>query len=80
MPKGKLLTGDEKGKIKEYKKLELSNRHISRIIGRSLNCIDNFVREQKIVAPKKRTPGPKYKLNRQDESRILRECLHCVIT
>ena len=75
MPKGKLLTDDEKGQIKAYKKLELFNRHISRIIGGSPNCIHKFVKEQKIVAPKKRTPGPKYKLYRRDESRILRESI-----
>lgn len=56
MPRGKSLTGEEKGKIKVYHEIGLSNREISRRLGRSSCVIDNFINKGPQYGTKKR-PG-----------------------
>ena len=72
MPKGKILNDEEKGQIKAYKTMGWSNRKIALQIGRSSNCVNNFVNEEKNPTRKK-TPGPKNKLSLRQKSMILRE-------
>lgn len=48
MGRGKSLNDQEKGKIKAYKDMNLSNKEIARRIHRSSNLIDNYVKDMEL--------------------------------
>jgi transposase len=71
MSRGKALSEEEKGMIKAFKEMRLSNRKIAIKIKRSPRVINNYVNNPKKYG-KKRRIGRKPKLNSRDKRRIIR--------
>lgn len=71
MPRNRLLTELEKGQILAYNRENLSLREIGRRINRSHIVVRNFLSNPSTYGTK-RTGGPKKKLSRRAERRIIR--------
>lgn len=70
MPRGKLLTYEEKLKIKTFKEAGLSNREIARRINRSHHLVNNFVNLGESYG-KNHPKGGNKKLTQKEKSLIL---------
>lgn len=66
------LNEEEKGKIKAFKEMFLSNRQIAKRIGRSANVVDNFVKDMHNYGSKKSSGRPKM-LTDRDKRQLIRE-------
>lgn len=72
MPRGKILSEEEKGKIRAYKDDGHTNRWIGRKIGRSHDVINRFLRNPAEYGRAKGR-GRKPKLTKRMKRRILRD-------
>lgn len=70
MPRGKLLTDEEKGKILAFAEEKLCLREIARRLQRSHNVVRNFLANQQNYGKNKKG-GPKKKLSLRCERRII---------
>lgn len=71
MPRGTELSDFEKGQIRAFKDLGLSNREIATRLTRSPTVVDNFVKKKDGYGKKKRSGGPP-KLTARDKRSIVR--------
>lgn len=70
MGRGKELSEVEKVSINAYKECGKSNREIARLINRSSNAIDRYVKQGKIERTRKKH-GPREKLSERDKQKIV---------
>ena len=71
MPRNHSLSDVEKGQILAYRRENLGLREIGRKIKRSHNVVRNFLADPSTYGTRK-TGGPKKKLSRREERRIVR--------
>lgn len=77
MGRGKTLTEYEKGQIFAYHQAGKSNRQIAPLVGRSLNVVNNFLRDTRGYGTTK-APGRPSKVSERDKRRIYREASNSV--
>ena len=75
MPRGTKLSEQEIGQIQAFKAINLSNREISRRLGRSHKVINNFLANDEQYGKQKRS-GRRNKLNQRTKRRIQKAVAH----
>ena len=79
MPRGIKLSEFEKGQITAYHEANKSNRKIARLMGRSLDLVNRFVKNPEEYGIIKRT-GPANKLSERDKRGIFRAASNSTAT
>lgn len=79
MARGLKLSSEEKGQITAYHNDGRSNRWIARTIGRSLNVINNFIKNPTNYG-KKKSSGRKKKLSDRQKREIIRKASNSTIS